>query len=333
MKPFKAKMLSSSVIPIALFVGLGMASVAVMPEVWIGPAQAQKKGCNPCAARNPCAAKRGCNPCAAKKGCNPCAAKGGCNPCAANPCNPCAGGAQALSNQCVVPRLVRLAASNPCAAKSCNPCAAKNCNPCAAKRGCNPCAAKRGCSPCAAKNPCAANPCNPCGAAQAVELSDAESAKIYDCMIEEMQAAYVKSGNGTAKAYTSWRRYSRVAYVSGTHGNRFVQNYANTTAQAYGAFEKAGVMPAGAVLAKDSFIVTPKGRVGIGPLFLMEKMPAGFKKASGDWKYSTIMPTGAVMGVTNAKNSKAMNFCYECHMSVAEEQDSMWFLPEDYRTK
>ena len=266
MKPFKAKMLSSSVIPIALFVGLGMASVAVMPEVWIGPAQAQKKGCNPCAARNPCAAKRGCNPCAAKK-------------------------------------------------------------------GCNPCAAKRGCSPCAAKNPCAANPCNPCGAAQAVELSDAESAKIYDCMIEEMQAAYVKSGNGTAKAYTSWRRYSRVAYVSGTHGNRFVQNYANATAQAYGAFEKAGVMPAGAVLAKDSFIVTPKGRVGIGPLFLMEKMPAGFKKASGDWKYSTIMPTGAVMGVTNAKNSKAMNFCYECHMSVAEEQDSMWFLPGDYRTK
>ncbi len=43
MKPFKAKMLSSTVIPIALFVGLGVASVAVMPEVWIAPAQAQKK--------------------------------------------------------------------------------------------------------------------------------------------------------------------------------------------------------------------------------------------------------------------------------------------------
>ena len=283
MKPFKAKMLSSTVIPIALFVGLGVASVAVMPEVWIAPAQAQKKGCNPCAARNPCA-----------------------------------GGAQALSNQCVVPRLVRLAASNPCAAKGCNPYAAKGRNPCAAKRGCNP---------------CAANPCNPCGAAQAVELSDAASAKIYDCMIGEMQAACVKSGNGTAKAYTSWRRYSRIAFVSSTHGNRFVQNYANAKARAYGAFEKAGIMPAGAVLAKDSFTVTPKGKVGIGPLFLMVKMPAGFKKASGDWKYSMVMPTGAVMGVTNGKNSKAMNFCYECHMSVAQDQDSMMFLPEDYRTK
>jgi hypothetical protein len=152
-------------------------------------------------------------------------------------------------------------------------------------------------------------------------------------MIKEMQAAYVKSGNGTAKIYTSWRRYSRVAYVSGTHGNRFVQNYANDTARAYGAFEESGVMPAGAVLAKDSFTVTPKGGVAIGPLFLMEKMPAGFKKASGDWKYTTVMPSGAIMGVTNGKNSKGMNFCYECHMSVGEDQDSMFFLPEEYRAR
>jgi hypothetical protein len=146
-----------------------------------------------------------------------------------------------------------------------------------------------------------------------------------------MQAAYKKSGGPVSNSYAGWTRYSKVAYVSGTHGNRLVQNYGNAKASAYGKYEKAGRMPVGSILAKDSFTVTPAGRVGVGPLFVMEKMPAGFKKASGDWKYSMVMPTGAIMGVTNGTNSKAMNFCYECHMSVAEEQDSLMLLPEEYR--
>ncbi|MEX2616375.1 MAG: cytochrome P460 family protein [Alphaproteobacteria bacterium] len=166
-----------------------------------------------------------------------------------------------------------------------------------------------------------------------MELTDAEAASAYDCVIRELRAAYSKSGADTAKNYANWRRYSRVAYTSGTHGNRFVQNYANATAKAYGAFENAGVMPVGSILAKDSFTVDGKGRIGIGPLFLMEKMPTGFKEESGDWKYSMVMPTGAVAGVTNGKNATAMNVCHECHMSVAEDQDSMMFLPEEYRAK
>jgi hypothetical protein len=152
-------------------------------------------------------------------------------------------------------------------------------------------------------------------------------------VINEMKAAYGKSGLSAAKNYTNWRRYSRVAYVSGTHGNRFVQNYANDKGRSYGAFEKSGVMPVGAVLAKDSFSVTGAGKIGIGPFFLMEKMSAGFNKDAGDWKYTLVTPNGAVMGVTNGKNSKAMDFCFECHMAVAEEQDSMMFMPEEYRTK
>jgi hypothetical protein len=97
-----------------------------------------------------------------------------------------------------------------------------------------------------------------------------------------MQAAYPKSGNASASAYPNWRRYSKVAYVSGTHGGRFVQNYANGTAKAYGAMENTGRMPVGSILAKDSFTVSPNGRAGVGPLFLMEKMSAGFNKGSGD---------------------------------------------------
>jgi hypothetical protein len=354
-KLLTSKLLSGAVFPVAIVISFSIIDVVSPLGTMSRPALAAnpcaaKRGCNPCAAKrgcNPCAAKNPCNPCAAKNACNPCAAKRACNPCAAkNPCNPCgacnpcaasAGG----GSECVVPRLTVAAKNpcNPCAAKNpCNPCAAKNaCNPCAAKNACNPCAAKNPCNPCAAKNPCnpcaASNPCNPCSASEPAELTDAEAAAAYDCVLKDMKAAYGKSGVPAAKTYTNWRRYSRVAYTSATHGNRFVQNYANTAGRSYGAFEKSGVMPTGAVLAKDSFSVTPKGKIGLGPFFLMEKMKAGFNKASGDWKYTMVMPNGAVMGVTNGRNSKGMVFCYECHMAVAEEQDSMMFLPEEYRAK
>jgi hypothetical protein len=60
-----------------------------------------------------------------------------------------------------------------------------------------------------------------------------------------------------------------------------------------------------------------------------EKMSAGWNKASDDWKYSMVLPTGAIMGFTKGSNSKAMKFCYECNISVAEDQDSLLFLPEE----
>jgi len=90
-------------IPLAT-AALALGAVTAFSGAVLLPAAAQAgdsmvqlaKGCNPCAGKNPCAAKKGCNPCAtknpcaAKKGCNPCAGK---NPCAAkkgcNPCNPC----------------------------------------------------------------------------------------------------------------------------------------------------------------------------------------------------------------------------------------------------
>jgi hypothetical protein len=164
-------------------------------------------------------------------------------------------------------------------------------------------------------------------------LSNAEAADAYDCMIGQMRTAYAKSGNATAGSYTGWRRYSKVSYQSATHGERYVQNYANATGRAYGGFEKAGVMPAGSILAKDSFGVNGKGNVSVGPLFLMEKMSAGFNAASGNWKYSMIMPNGSVFGETNGKNSAGMQFCAECHATVAEDQDHMLLVPTEYRTQ
>jgi len=97
-------------------------------------------------------------------------------------------------------------------------------------------------------------------------------------MIGEMQAAFAKSCGPVSNSYQGWTRYSKVAYVSGTHGNRLVQNYCNAKAKAYGKFENAGRMPVGAILAKDSFQVTGAGKDAVGPLFVMEKISAGWNR-------------------------------------------------------
>ena len=326
---------------------------------------AAKKACNPCAAKgcNPCAAKNACNPCAAK-GCNPCsagacnpcaaggavsakcmvprlikaalanpcAAKNACNPCAAKGCNPCA--AKKACNPCAAKK-----ACNPCAAKkACNPCAAKKaCNPCAAKNACNPCAAKKACNPCAAKgcNPCAAkgcNPCNPCAAAAEVKLSNAEAVAAYDCLKAELNAGYKKSGVKTAAWYSGWKSFNTVPYPSATHGGRYVNNYANAVAEpAYGKYEDLTAMPVGSILGKNSFVVRPDGKTAAGPLFIMEKMYKGFSKDTNNWKYSMVMPTGAVMGTTGGAGGENLAFCHDCHVAMAQEADHMFFLPEDLR--
>jgi hypothetical protein len=310
MRRNRAKLLSTTVIPFVV-VGVAVGGALVTVRLAADPAYAAGASYSACAAGNPCSPCAGapCNPCAAANPCDPCAAAA-CNPC--NPCNPCAGGGSA-GLKCAVPRL-QAAAGNPCAV----PKASSPCNPCAAGNPCNPCAA-------------ASNSCNPCAAAGPVQLTDAEAVAAYDCLLNEMRAAYAKSGSPVATSYSEWRRYSKNAYVSATHGNRYVQNYANPAAKAYGAFENAGVMPPGAVLAKDSFTVKANGRVSAGPLFIMEKMPAGFYDDSDDWRYTMVMPDGTVFGTTKGAGTAKVEFCIGCHISVAPDVDSLMFIPEQYR--
>jgi len=155
--------------------------------------------------------------------------------------------------------------------------------------------------------------------------------KVYDCLSKGLRAAYAKSDNKVAVSYSSWSRYSKQPYVSATHGSRYVQNYANKTGRAYGNFEKAGIMPKGTALAKDSFAVAANGKVSPGPLFIMEKMNAGFNAESGDWRYTMVMPNGSVFGTTKGAGDANVQFCYACHMALAEDTDSMLFVPDEYR--
>ena len=160
-----------------------------------------------------------------------------------------------------------------------------------------------------------------------------EALAIYEQVVDAMVDAYTLSDDPVARDYRSWTRYSRTPYESATHGSRYVNNYANRTASAYGDYEQAGTLAVGSILAKDAFTVTADGAVFPGPLAIMEKMEAGFNLASRDWRYSEIMPDGSLVGMTNGFNSEGVAFCITCHETAGDEQDHLFFLPEENRRR
>lgn len=156
------------------------------------------------------------------------------------------------------------------------------------------------------------------------------AAEIYAVARAAMAIGYPLSGLSTARDYQSWRRYNSAPYLSATHGNHYLNNYANESARAYGDFERAGRLPVGAVIAKDSFSVTETGGILIGPLFIMEKMPQGFNYVSGDWKYTLVKPDGTLFGETNGPGARRVEYCITCHLA-RERYDHLYFIPSDFR--
>ncbi len=65
----------------------------------------------------------------------------------------------------------------------------------------------------------------------------------------------------------------------------------------------------------------------------MQKMQSGFNAKTGDWNYIIVMPNGVIGGATGGKNAANVAFCHDCHVAVGEDQDHMFFLPEEFRAK
>ncbi|WP_193171168.1 cytochrome P460 family protein [Nisaea nitritireducens] len=162
------------------------------------------------------------------------------------------------------------------------------------------------------------------------DLTDEEAKAAYECIKATMYPRFAKSDLPGAKEFHTWNQYNTQPYQSGTHGNRYVNNWGNDTGNAYGGFEETKSVPVGTVLAKDGFHVTMKGEVKRAPLFTMVKKEDGFNVGTLDWEYALIFPNGKTMGVTNGKNSKKVQFCADCH-NAAEDNDGMFFLPDEYR--
>jgi len=164
------------------------------------------------------------------------------------------------------------------------------------------------------------------------DLTDKERETLYREIRDRLQAGYSVSGSKTAKGYQRWTRVNTAPYHSATHGRRFINNYINSVASPYLEHEKAGTLPIGAIIAKDSFVVAKDGALTPGPLFVMEKMEKGFSYVSGDWRYSMVMPDGSFFGETNGENAERVEFCIGCHLA-REKHDHLYFVPAKYRKR
>lgn len=162
------------------------------------------------------------------------------------------------------------------------------------------------------------------------DLTADQAREIYRGIRDQMVRGYRLSGNNAARNFLRWERFNAAPYRSATHGERFVNNYANASARDYGLFEEAGEMPDGAVIVKDTFYVAQSGDVFPGALMVMEKMSGGFDASTGDWRYSMIMPDGSLFGMTGGENAGSVAFCADCH-ALAARNDYLFFIPEEFR--
>lgn len=169
--------------------------------------------------------------------------------------------------------------------------------------------------------------------ADPASLSGVRAEAVYQAIRDAMRRDYALSNDPVTLAYQGWQRFSRQPYRSGVHGERFVNNYANEAASRYGFFEEAGRMPVGAIVVKDSFVVTATGAVMTGPLFMMEKKPKGFDPNTGDWLFLMIRPDGTLAGDAWDRNTESVAFCVKCHNTAPPEQDHLFFMPDDVRVR
>jgi len=157
------------------------------------------------------------------------------------------------------------------------------------------------------------------------DLTTEQVVGLYDCIKEEMRAKYAKSDNAWATDYTSWGAAFTAPGGVGNHGSRFLTTFVNDVGfDEYVKFAEDNAMPVGTVIAKESFNLSKKGKVKVGPLFFMEKVAAGGEADEfGNWVYSAIQPNGKAMKVKQS-------FCHDCH-GAFDYQDSLGYPEEDLR--
>ena len=169
--------------------------------------------------------------------------------------------------------------------------------------------------------------------ANPASLSGPRAEEIYQAIRDRLGDDYAQSGDPIASQYAAWKRYNKTPYRSNSHGERFVNNYANDMAGDYIKYEKLDRLPSGAMIVKDSFTVTDRGAILTGPFFLMEKMEAGFNARDGDWRFMMIRPNGTVAGLSGGVNSRNVEFCAECHNAAPASHDRLFFMPENVRLR
>ena len=159
-------------------------------------------------------------------------------------------------------------------------------------------------------------------------LAPEEAEKIYDALLDRMVTGYLKPGLDKMD-YRAWKRLNTTPYISDQHGSQFVNVYLNDKSSDFFTASADQPMPVGSIVIKDSISAVESGGISRGPLFTMEKMPPGFAPEFGNWRYAMIMPNGKLFGMTGGDGNRAVEFCGECHLQVAE-RDHLFELPVEF---
>lgn len=163
------------------------------------------------------------------------------------------------------------------------------------------------------------------------DLTHEEAQAVYECISDKLVAGYRKGGKrwipkSHVDDYRDWTKVSAAPAAPGMHSNRFLVTWVNATgADAYMDYAEDPDIPAGTLIAKESFTVTDGGKVRNGPLFLMEKVAAGTSPETMDWYYMMVGANGRPQAVN------VMTACNECHMEVFGHQGGLGYPVEEVR--
>lgn len=148
------------------------------------------------------------------------------------------------------------------------------------------------------------------------QLGPDRAEAIYESIRESMARHYGESLDPLARTYQRWDRINQFPYPSATHGDMFVNNYANSAAtRQYAARDRSGPYPTGSIIAKDGFIVTKEGNILTGPLNIIEKVPPGDASPNAEgWRFIEIRPNGT-------------RFCAACHIQRNGAIAPFFFVP------
>lgn len=149
---------------------------------------------------------------------------------------------------------------------------------------------------------------------------------LYECVRDELPAAYGAGDNEVAATYREWQAAATGPAAPGFHGGRFLNTFVNETGYAeyvrYEGDDEAFEMPVGTVIAKESYTLRD-GAPRIGPLFIMTRVATADAPDADGWVYSAVQPNGNPMGISQS-------FCHDCHGGFAFS-DSLGYPAFDVR--
>ncbi len=162
--------------------------------------------------------------------------------------------------------------------------------------------------------------------ADTADFTQAQIDALYECVRDELPAAYGAGDNEVAAQYRDWEAAATGPAAPGFHGGRFLNTFVNEVGYAeyirYEDDDEAFEMPVGTVIAKESYTLRD-GAPRIGPLFIMTRAAtADFAETDG-WVYSAVQPNGNPMGISQS-------FCHDCHGGFAFS-DSLGYPAFDVR--